>query len=370
MKAVIDNIVNSLSGHPANTGLIVGVIDRDHHSVFGYGKANDASAEIPSGGTLFEIGSITKVFTSSLLSALVADGLLKLDEPVRDLMPSLYNFPAEINLLRLATHTAGLPKMPSNLIRSTFRDRHNPYAAYTTADLFKYLSRYKPERHRGSMDKINYSNLGFALLGHILTQACESSYEEAVISRICDELSLDDTRITLTPELNERSSTPHSANGRQNKNWDMPAFAGAGALHSTADDLLKFLGANLGSPQSSLTEAMQLSHEIRSEAFPQQGRLQGFISGLIQRGQDTQDHCHGVALGWFVGQLSLEGNQVYWHHGATGGYRSFTGFVKTTGTGVVVLANRGPGRLDLLTSKTSADEIGFSVLEYLNSVDQ
>jgi CubicO group peptidase (beta-lactamase class C family) len=370
VKVVIDNIVGSLSNHPRNTGLVVGVISRDHRSIFGYGKASDASAEPPCGDTLFEIGSITKVFTTSLLAILTADGLLKLNEPVRDLMPSLSNLPAEITLLRLASHTAGLPRMPSNLIRSMLQNRRNPYAAYTTADLFLYLSSYKPKQRRTATDQINYSNLGVALLGHILAQSSDSSYEQAIVSRICDKLAMHDTRITLSPEQKERLSTPHSANGKPIQNWDLLTFAGSGALRSTANDMLKFLAANMGRPQSSLTNILQLCHEIRSEAFPPQGRLQGLFSGLFQREQDTQNHRQGVALGWFVGNLSPMGKRVYWHHGATGGYRAFTGFVKSTETGVVVLANRSPGRLDLISSKTSADDIGFRVLEYLNPVDQ
>ncbi len=370
MSAVIDNIVGALSDHPPNTGLVVGVISRDQHSAFGYGKASDAGAEPPSGDTLFEIGSVTKVFTTSLLAILAADGLLKLDDPVRDLMPSLSNLPGEITLQRLATHTAGLPKMPSNLFRSMLRNRRNPYAAYTTADLLLYLSSYKPKKRRIGIDQINYSNLGFALLGHILAQSSGSPYEQAIIRWLCDKLAMPDTRIELTPEQQERLSPPHSANGKSILNWDLPAFSGAGALRSTANDMLRFLAAHLGMAQSPLTGVLQLCHKVCSEAFPADPQLRRLLSGLFQREQDTRNQRQGIALGWFVGQLGPPGRQVHWHHGATGGYQAFAGFVKSTETGVVVLANRGPGRLDLITSRSSADDIGFRVLEYLNSVAQ
>jgi D-alanyl-D-alanine-carboxypeptidase/D-alanyl-D-alanine-endopeptidase len=370
MKAAIDNIVGALSNHPGNTGLVVGVISRDHRSVFGYGKASNASAELPSGDTLFEIGSITKVFTTSLLAILTADGLLNLNDPVRDLMPSLSNLPGEITLLRLATHTAGLPKMPSNLFRSMLRNRRNPYAAYSTADLLLYLSSYKPQKRRRATDQINYSNLSVALLGHILAQSSGLPYEQAIVSRLCDKLAMHDTRIELTPEQQERLSPPHSANGKSVLNWSLPAFAGAGALRSTADDMLKFLAASLGRSQSPLTDVLQLCHEVCSEAFLPHRHLRRSLSGLFQREQDTRNHRQGIALGWFVGHLGPVGKRVHWHHGATGGYQAFTGFVKSTETGVVVLANRGPGRLDLISLKTPADDIGFRVLEYLNSVAQ
>jgi CubicO group peptidase (beta-lactamase class C family) len=208
-----------------------------------------------------------------------------------------------------------------------------------------------------------------ALLGYLLAQKTGTSYEQAVISRICDRLDLPDTRITLTPGQKERLAPPHSANGKPGHNWDLPAFSGAGALHSTANDMLKFLAANLGRSPSALKDALQICHQIRSGTFPQQGRLQRLVSGLIEKEQETSHYRQGIALGWFVGRLHSGGKQVYWHHGATGGYRTFTGFVKATASGVVVLANCGPGKLGLLLNRTSADDIGFKILEYLNSLD-
>lgn len=367
MREVIDNIVDSSRNHRKNTGLVVGVIQRDHCSVFGYGRKNDASVEPPRGDSLFEIGSITKVFTTTLLSISVADGFLNLDDPVRDRAPALSNLPPEMTLIRLATHTSGLPKMPSNLLRSMLQNWRNPYAAYTTTDLLKALSQYKPKRTLKSNEQISYSNLGVALLGHILAQRIGVSYEQAVVGRICDQLDMPDTRITLTPGQKERLSPPHSANGKPGHNWDLPAFAGAGALRSTADDMLKFLAANLGSSQAALTDALLASHITQIGTFPQQGRLRRLASGLIEKVQDTSFYQQGIALGWIVGRLRAGGHQVHWHHGATGGYRAFTGFVKATHAGVIVLANRGLGGLDLLFNTTSTDVIGFRVLEHLSS---
>ncbi len=367
MQAAIDDIVGELSAHPGATGLVVAVVHRDQRAVFGYGQTSGADARVPGGDTLFEIGSITKVFTAALFAVLAAERLVDPGAPVRTLMPSLSRLPVEITLLRLATHTSGLPHMPSNSTRSMLHNRRNPYAAYSTAELFQYLSRYRPKRRSRAVDQINYSNLGFALLGLVLAQASGLSYEQALVNRLCDELAMQDTRITLTAEQQERLSPPHSASGKPVLNWDLPAFAGAGAFRSTADDMLRFLAANLAGSQSPLAKVLQSCHELHSEEFPPQRRLRGLASGLGQRGQDTGAYRQGVALGWFVGRLGPEGRRVHWHHGATGGYRAFTGFVKSTETGVVVLANRGPGRLDMISGRTSADDIGFRVLEVLNS---
>jgi D-alanyl-D-alanine-carboxypeptidase/D-alanyl-D-alanine-endopeptidase len=367
VKEMIDSIVSSLSRRPPNTGLVVAAIRGDDRSVFGYGKVTDAGAEPPGGDTLFRIGSITKVFTTTLLSVLTADGVVSLDDPIRNLVPGLSNLPPEITLFRLATHTSGLPMMPSNLGRSMRQNRRNPYGAYTTAQLLEYVSNYKPNQNRKSTAQPNYSNLGMALLGYILAQEIGTSYEQAVVGRICDALDLPDTCITLSPEQKERLAAPHKANGKPTQSWELPAFAGAGALGSTAYDMLKFLAANLGRPHSALTEVLQVCHRVRAESLPRPGRLQRLAARLFQKQQDMDDYRQGMALGWYVGRLHSGGRQVHWHHGATGGYRAFAGFVKSSDTGVAVLANREPGKLDLLLNKTDADDIGFRVLEHLNS---
>ncbi len=284
MKTAIDKRVNSLSDHPEHTGLVVGVISREGQAVFGYGQAGK---DRPDASTLFEIGSVTKVFTASLLAVLVAEGQLNLEDPVGEHMPSLAHLPEEMTLLRLATHTAGLPKMPSNVWRSALKDRRNPNAAYTTADLFRYLSPYKPKRNRLTEGQISYSNLGYGLLGHILAQRCNSSYEEAVTSRICDGLGLADTRITLSPEQKERLAPPHTASGKPTANWDLPAFAGAGALRSTAGDLLRFLRANLGNPPSPVTDALEGCHQIRSDTSLPPGHGPGLARGNPYPGRET-----------------------------------------------------------------------------------
>jgi CubicO group peptidase (beta-lactamase class C family) len=355
MKEVLDNLVSTY-----HAGLVKG----EHSEIHGYGEVSEGNPEPPDGNTLFDIGSITKTFTTTLLSVLVEEGQLSLGDQVRRLVPALSGFPPEMTLLQLATHTSGLPKMPSDIFRSMLRNRSNPYATYTTDDLLAHLSKQRPKPSRITTVKPKmYSNLGLALLGHILARKLGEPYEQAVVSRICTPLGMLDTRITLTQEQNERLSTPHSSNGKLVPAWDLPAFAGAGALRSTANDMLKFLRANLGINPSTLTEALEICQGVQMKASPSQGLAQR----MFQRGGDTGQYIQEMALAWNVGRLCAVGRPVYWHHGATGGYQAFTGFVKSSATGVVVLANRGPGGMDLLLNRTSTDEIGFRVLEVLNT---
>ncbi len=365
MKAAIDKMVNSLFDGPDHTSLVVGVLNREGRAVLGYGRVR---TDPPDEHTLFEIGSVTKVFTASLLAILADEGHFNLEDPVAEHMPCLSHLPVGMTLLSLATHTAGLPKMPSNLWRSAIKDRRNPNAAYSTADLFHYLTRYRPKRGRLAGGQISYSNLGYALLGHILAQRCDSTYEEAIISCICNALALDDTRITLNPEQQERLALPHTASGKPCANWDLDAFAGAGALRSTADNLLRFLAVNLGNSRLQLAKTLQRCHQIHSEIFRRSDSIPSLVLKLFRHGDDIGRYRQGMALGWHVGYLTPGSQRFYWHHGATDGYRAFTGFINSSQIGVVVLANRGPSTLDLISLETSEDTLGVSLLAYLDSL--
>lgn len=267
------------------------------------------------GATLFEIGSITKVFTTIVLADMAAKGELKLDDPARSLLPSGVKMPArngrEITLYNLATHTSGLPRIPSNMIDM---DETNPYADYTPEKLYAFLNGYELSRPVGG--ESSYSNLGMGLLGHLLSLRAGTSYEQLVLSRICAPLGMTGTRITLTREDSAHLAVGHDAGGKAVRNWDFDALAGCGALRSTADDMLRFLAANMGLIDSPLLPAMRETHRKRES--------------LGIEGMD-------IGLGWQI--QTRDGVKTVWHNGGTGGYRSFAGFAPDKGLGVVVLTN-------------------------------
>ncbi len=362
MQDGIDSIVASTSDHPANTGLVIGVLKDDQRSVLGFGPTGGGTS---AGETLFEIGSVTKVFTTALLSTLATEGVVAPDDAVANLASELVGFPPQITLQRLATHTSGLPKMPSNILVSMLRDPRNPYAAYGVDDLLRYLSRRPPSQRRIEARQVDYSNLGMALLGMLLARRFGESYETAIVSKICEPLGMKDTCIKLTPDKARRMARPHNARGKRSRNWDMPAFAGAGALKSTADDLLIFLAAHLGGATSALTRSLQDCHTIRSRSFASPGPLQRLVAKISGLDLDHDRFREGMALGWTVGRLPSGGAQVHWHHGATGAYRAFVGFVMTPRIGAVVLANSGLKIKDGILGTTATDRIGFGVLERL-----
>ena len=225
-------------------GLVVGVIHGDRRGVFGFGKLARDDPSTPSEATLFEIGSIAKVFTALVLADMAACGEVALNDPICKHLPDSVHVPRrgehEITLEHLATHTSGLPRLPANL---NPKDMANPYADYTVADLYQFLSEFHLTRDVGAA--YEYSNVGVGLLGHILGLVAGRPFEDLVIERICRPLGMDDTRIALDPKRAGRLAHGHDTGGNPVPNWDSPTLAGAGALRSTGRDMLAFLAANL-----------------------------------------------------------------------------------------------------------------------------
>ncbi len=175
------------------------------------------------GNTIFEIASVTKVFTSLLLADMVERGEVKLDDPISKFLPAAVKLPTrngkEITLVELATHTSGLSRIPDNL---NPKDWQNPYADYTVDNMYTFLSGYTLPRDIGS--KYAYSNLGAGLLGHVLSLKAGSSYESLVIDRICKPLGMNDTTMILSDEMKSRFAVGHNKDGLPAEHWDIPTL--------------------------------------------------------------------------------------------------------------------------------------------------
>jgi CubicO group peptidase (beta-lactamase class C family) len=304
-------------------GIVAATIDGDRRSVTVYGQSDSPNNRPLDGDTVFEIGSITKVFTALLFADMVLRGEVAPDDPAAKFLPDSVKMPdfegAPITLLDLATYTSGLPRMPSNFAP---KNPNNPYMDYTEERLYDFLSNhklgFKPGKH------YEYANLGFGLLGHILERRAGRSYEELVVLRICAPLGMDDTRITLTGSMQQRLARGHNMGLAPVANWDFSALAGAGALRSTANDLLKFLQMCLGPGDGPVAAAQKLA--------------------LVERRPraDQRD----VASGWFV--ASRFGDELVWKDGGTAGYATFIGYSTKTRRNCILLSNAadyGPNTL-------------------------
>lgn len=304
-------------------GIVAGVIDPNGRRVVAHGNLAMADPRPLDKDTIFEIGSVTKVFTSLVLADMVIRKEVALDDPAAKYLPETVRMPERngksITLLDLATHSSGLPPLPGNL---------KPGAPFSVEDLYQFLSGFALPRDPGS--EYEYSNLGAGLLGHLLACRAGTGYESLIRSRIARPLNMPDTGITLSSSMNQRMATGHTGMLTPVANSDLPApLAGAGALRSSANDMLTFLEAFLGYRDSPLAPAIKAMLDVRRPA-----------------GQAT------IGLGWLI--MPVHGRAVVGHNGATGGFRSFVAYDPKERIGVVLLSNA--------STATGIDDIGFHLL--------
>jgi D-alanyl-D-alanine-carboxypeptidase/D-alanyl-D-alanine-endopeptidase len=307
-------LVERIDAQKQSVGIVVGIIEPAGRRIVSYGTLDTKAKRPVDGDTIFEIGSVTKVFTSLLLADAVARGEVALTDPVAKYLPATAKVPErggrKITLQDLATHTSALPRLPTNLAPA---NPANPYADYTVAQLYEFLSTVELTRDIGA--QYEYSNLGVGLLGHVLALRAGKDYATLVRERITGPLGMKSTTVAIPEALAPRLATGHDAELQPVANWDLPTLAGAGALRSTANDLLTFLGAFLGTTKSPLAPAMA-----------------SMLTGRRPAGPDME-----IGLAWHV--ATKGGKEIVWHNGGTGGYRSFIGFDPKSRTGVVVLSN-------------------------------
>lgn len=286
-------------------GVAIGIEKNGEKRVLVYGAAKPDS--------IFEIGSITKTFTGLILARMIEQHKVTLEEPVRELLPAgtvAKPEGAEITLLDLVTQHSGLPRMPDNFHPA---NPENPYVDYRAADLYAFLAKHGVAKPAGA--GFLYSNLGVGLLGQALADCAHTNYAELLKTEITDPLQLQDTAIALSPAQQQRFLPGHDARHKPAHAWDLDAFAGAGAIRSTASDMLKYLEANLHPEKvASVQAALNLSHELRADVAP----------GIK------------IAFAWLYNVE--EGS--FWHNGGTGGYSSFALFNPKGGYSVVVLFNQ------------------------------
>ena len=317
-----------------DAGVVIGVAEHGVRRIFSYGVAKPDS--------IFEIGSITKTFTGLILSQMVEQGSVTFDDPVRELLPTgTVHKPvgAEITLLDLATQHSGLPRMPDNFAPVDLED---PYADYHAANLYAFVAAHGVAKT--GKPGFLYSNLGFGLLGQALSVRAGQPYPALLREEVLDPLGMHDTAVSLTPDQRTRLIQGHTADHHPAHAWELDAFAGAGAIRSTASDMLTYLEANL--------------HPGRVR-IAQSSRASTTIAAALVQDHTLRDHAMGnqeIALAWLFDPAT--GN--YWHNGATGGYSAYAFFNPRADYAAVVLLNTTIG-----DKGRYADRIGEYVSERL-----
>ena len=322
----LEEEVNHLANQYVKVGAVVGIIDQQQNKhVFTYGSKSVEDPDKPDANTVFDIGSITKTFTAILIAITylqmdtpdeVVDHYLPMDKmtmPVKDSV--------EINFLHLLTHTSGLPRSP-HVNGSTFPlpegfDGENPYAAYTTEDVYDYLTNYctlefAPGTYWG------YSNTGYGLLGHILGLIHESSYADVLNRDIFNVLNMDNSSLFLTEGQKENMAPGHNSSLKIVPNYTAnDIFQGCGMIKSSLNDLFKYLESNMGLVDSPLKNAIMMSHQNS-----------GIYTGSLGY----------IGLAWYIFELE-DGQEIIYSGGDTNGHSAYIAFNKSSLTGAIILLN-------------------------------
>ena len=317
-KEIRDMLVEHVDGQHKANAIIVGLISKRGREIISYGKFGPDDPRVPDGETIFEIGSVTKVFTALLLSEMVLDKEVNLKDPISKYLPATVHVPSrngkQITLLDLATHHSGLSREPSHSNDS-----------YTVEQMYDFLNHYELTRDPGAA--YEYSNYGVGLLGQILARRAGTDYETLLRTRITGPLEMSHTAVQPTDAMKANLIPGYSGNTRT---FPIPihALAPAGAIRSNVDDMLIFLAANMGIIKTPLLPAMKNMLSVRRDASP-----------------GAQ-----VALGWHI----VNGGTMVCHNGVTYGYNAFVGFEPRRKIGIVVFSN----------SRESTDDITWRILNH------
>ena len=328
--AIEQILVERIDTAEQNVGIAVAVIENGAPRFVAHGHPALGDAEGIDEHTVFEIGSVTKLFTNVLLAEQVLAGKIDLDAPIVNYLPAGIVLPErggkQITTFDLVTHSSGLPSVPPGLGAA---NPANPYAGYGAAPLYQFLQSYQLPRDIGA--EFEYSNIGLALVAQAVEQVTGKSYASLLEERIFTPLGMTETALTTTPELEQRLAHGHDAARNPASNWDLEVFAGAGALRSTVADVSKFIAAASGAVPSPLDPAFAIMLERTRPSDPSGGK---------------------VGLGWFT--LTHPEGEIAWHNGMTGGYNAFAGYDRQSRKGVVVLSN--------MASTVGIEDIGFHLL--------
>jgi len=311
-------LVDRIDVQHKSVGMVVGIVTPLGRRLIMYGHLNQGDTRQLDGDTVFEIGSVTKVFTALLLSDMVQRGEVHLNDPVAMYLPAVSPRPdangKTITLVDLATQTSGLPFFPSDVPLTDLPKAIDVVARYTPDRVFQFVSTWQPTRPIGS--KWEYSNLGFGVLGLALASRARTDYKSLVRARITGPLGMENTAIIASPGMSARLATGHGANLQPAPPVNMPAFLGAGCLRSSANDMLTFLEAFIGHKKSPLAPAMAAMLETRHP------------------GPSFQQ-----ALGWWIISMGEGDPGFVFHGGETPGFSSTLAYDPKTRVGVVVLSN-------------------------------
>lgn len=356
-----------------NHALVISYINGDSLISRGFGQMSKVQEFTPDEETIFEIGGVSSVFTSTLMMLESNDGKFYIDDPINQYLPEDVKAPGyqpfvcryvsdggvvaddyeqtrmiceidptlpilSISFCDLAAHTSGLSNAPKGLYSvdplKRIKQRKDPFVDYTRKQLYENLYRDELNVPPGSV--YMYSNSGMALLGNLLADMNETSFDSLLVDRIAGPLGLDDTRVSLSNDQEQRHATGHTKSGKMTGHWHFDAMAPAGGIHSSAQDLSRFVQANLLTDHKKLKHAFEQAHQPRID-----------VPKRVKKRETSGGY------GWYTSILPASNLPVTWISGSTGGFSTFVGMLKDLDVGIVIMSN----------SANEVTSMGFDMLQ-------
>ena len=304
---IAENIFSKSKGFPNNVQLSIAIIQNGKTKYYGIVKVNDTIKPIENQNKIFEIGSITKVFTSTVLASLITEKKLKLTDEINSFYPFTFKDNIKISFESLANHTSGLPRLPENLIPTNEKNPYNDYGKKEIEEYLKNLLKLKNEPLKTS----SYSNLGTGLLGYTLGLLQKMSFQKLLQKKIFDKYKMKNS-FTSSQNLGENLVKGLDKNGEIVSNWDFDVLFGGGGILSTTEDLAKFATAQFNPKNTELTLTRKPTFIINDKMK--------------------------IGLGWHI-LKSKNNKDLYWHNGGTGGYSSSIAVNVEEKIAVIILSN-------------------------------
>lgn len=313
-------------------GFIIGIVDQDSTYFVEFGSKEKGSKATINAEDIFEVGSISKVFTSSLVSILVAEGKIKYNDKINFFLPEKFQNPRmdEVTIQDLIQHTSGLPVRPY-FFGLKEKDPQNPYGFYEKNELLGFYVNFVPK----TKGEFNYAHTNYGLLEIVLESATNMPFDKLMDAYIFNPLKMDSSFVFFKERKKDIVTVGYDRAGRETSPWTFASFGASEGIKTSASDLVKFMKVNLELTDHPYTDIFAINHNKEVETDFNESILTG-------RGWQIIDQRKGY--------------DIITHNGKTDGHNAFISFIKETGTGVIILSNSNIGTQDL----------GFLVLRMIN----
>lgn len=319
LEAALDSLVQTELEQKRIPSIAIGVVrDGTAYLAKAYGWQDVDSRTPASASTVYQLGSVTKMFTGHLLAHLIHQGKIQLDDPLATHLPASVDVPETptgeaVTLRHLATHSADFPRYPANLERVD----PDPIRGYTLDQMLTGIGLVEIDTTPGV--QYQYSNFGYGVLGTMMEYATQHDLNTLMQDHIFEPLGMTDSGLSPNSAMQQRLATPYLevAPYLITEPWDMGTLSGAGNLFSTVNDLNKFMLALLTDDD---------------------------VNAIQQQSYLRINDAWSYGLGCFIIESESKNTRIIYHGGDIDGYASSLTIYPEFGLGYVILTNWGEGQ--------------------------